>query len=202
MTDPSVERVSVVVLAKHSGAAKSRLQLSRDEARQVALGLAAATVRTALDANTVGAVLVVTGDPAVAVDALETGADVVLEARPQGMNRAAALGRRRALDARPDAPVAILVADLPCLRPGDLDDAVEEFREHDVPIYVADRQGTGTTFLIHGPYQGPGFGFGRHSALMHRRLGFREAVTAPRGLRADLDTPADLEQLGRSMHLG
>jgi 2-phospho-L-lactate guanylyltransferase len=202
VTDRGVEQASVVVLAKHSEGAKSRLQLPREEARQVALALAAATVRTALAANTVGAVLVVTGDPAVAVDALEAGADVVLEACPLGMNRAADLGRRRALAALPDAPVAILVADLPYLRPSDIDIAVKAFHEHRIPIYVADRQGSGTTFLIHGPHQDPEFGFGPHSALIHRRLGYHEAVTAPRGLRADLDTPADLDQLGGSTLLG
>jgi 2-phospho-L-lactate guanylyltransferase len=194
--DRGFERASVVILAKHSAAAKSRLRLPPGEARQVALLLASATVRTALAANTVGAVLVVTGDPAIALDALEAGADVVLEPLPLGMNRAAALGRRRALDIRPEAPVAILVADLPHLRPRDIDVAVAEFDERKVPTYVADNQRTGTTFLIHGPDQHPGIGFGEQSASMHRRLGYREAITAPYGLRADLDTPEDLEQLG------
>jgi len=144
-------------------------------------------------------------DPELPADAyfeLVTGADVVSEACPLGMNRAADLGRRRALDDRPDAPVAILVADLPYLRPNDIDIAVKAFQEHCVPIYVADRQGRGTTFLIHGPYQDPEFRFRPPFCADTSAAGYREAVTAPCGLHADLDTPADLDQLGGSILLG
>ena len=190
-----VEGISVVILAKHSSAAKSRLGLPPDAARRTALLLAATTIRTALAADSVGAVMVVTSDQTIAADAIESGADVVPEPRPLGMIRAAALGRQHALDARPHAPVAILVADLPCLRPQDLDVAVEEFQENGVPIYVADHHGCGTTLLIHGPDQMLGIGFGHQSASMHSHLGYREARRPGRGLRTDLDTPEDLARL-------
>ena len=192
---------SLLVLAKDSRAAKTRLQLPREEARLLALRLAASTVRACLAAETVGTAFVVTSDPAIARDAREAGAEVVAEPRPLGMNRAAALGRRRALDVRPDAPVAVVVADLPELHPGDLDVVVREFLATGSPLYVPDHEGTGTTFLAHGPATCPGFGFGRHSAAMHHRLGYRRASTGPPSLRRDLDTAEDLAALSMSAAL-
>lgn len=195
MTGVERERPSLVVLAKDASLAKTRLGLPREEARHVALLLAAATVRAGVEAETTGAVLVVTGDPDIAVDARQAGADVVLEPRPLGMVRAAARGRERAFAARPTSPVAFVVADLPCLRPADIDAVVGEFLTHGAPMYVADHRGTGTTFLVHGAGRWTGIGFGRHSASMHRRLGYSESAVAPPGLRFDLDVQEDLERL-------
>ncbi len=197
MTAALVSRVSVVVLAKHADHAKSRLGLPPEEARRTALGLASSTVRTALAAESVGTVLVVTSDPDIASDALEAGAQVVDEGRPLGINMAAVLGRREAFEASPNAPVAILVADLPYLRPQDIDAAVAEFTELDQPLFVADRHGSGTTFLIHSRGQMMGMAFGHHSASMHRRLGYGEARLPERGLRVDLDTAEDLKEMAR-----
>jgi 2-phospho-L-lactate guanylyltransferase len=188
-------RASVVVLAKDSRFAKTRLGLPSDEARRLAVRLAGSTVRAALAAETVGSVLVVTGDPGIAVDAVGAGAVVVTEPRPLGINRAADLGRRRALELRPHAPVAIIVADLPALRPSDVDAVVTEFLGHGRPLFVADAEGVGTTFLIHGPRRSLGYGFGRGSAAMHVRLGYQPARTSPYALCRDLDTPEDLADL-------
>lgn len=195
MTGPCHPGVSLLVLAKHSQDAKSRLRLPAYQARQLALDLAASTVRVALAAETVDIVLVVTSDECIAQDALASGARVVTEPRGLGMNRAADLGRRRALELRPHAPVAVVVADLPRLRPTDLDEVVRDHRAGGSPLYVVDDVGTGTTFVIHGAHQRPGFGFGRDSALMHERLGYRCAASSSRSLRWDLDTPEDLEAL-------
>lgn len=183
--------VSLIVLAKDSRAAKTRLELPRHEARQLALRLAASTVRAGLASEYVGAVFVVTSDPDISRDALLEGAHVVAEPRPLGMVRAAALGRQRVLESRPDAPVAIIVADLPELEPTDLDTVVREFLVTRSPLFVADHQGTGTTFLIHPPEECPGISFGRNSAAMHERLGYRRAVASPASLRRDLDTAED-----------
>lgn len=195
-------RATVVILAKDSRSAKTRLQLPRDGARQVALHLASATVRAALAAEHVGAVLVVTGDPEIALDALDAGADVLVEPRPLGMNRAAELGRRHALAQTPGAPLAAMVADLPYVRPGDIDRVVAEFCEMGQPLFVADRMGSGTTFLIHGSDQALGFGFGLRSAVMHGRLGYRESLAAPSGLRTDLDSREDLARLVGRLYRG
>lgn len=186
--------ISLVILAKDSQAAKTRLPVSRADARELALRLAAGTIRAGLDAATVGTVLVVTSDPDIAADALAVGAHVVSEVRPLGMNRAAALGRSAARAWRPEAPVAICVADLPDVGPADLNAAVDEFRTTGLPMFVPDREETGTTVVIHGDRQSPGFGFGRGSALMHERLGYRRAKRATLALRWDLDTAEDLKR--------
>jgi 2-phospho-L-lactate/phosphoenolpyruvate guanylyltransferase len=200
--DPQGRRATVVILAKDSRSAKTRLQLPREGARQVTLHLASDTVRAALAADRVGAVLVVTGDPEIALDALDAGADVLAEPRPLGMNRAAELGRRRALALTPSSPLVTMVADLPYVRPGDIDCVVAEFCEIGQPLFVADRIGSGTTLLIHGSDQGPGFGFGLRSAVMHGRLGYRESQAAPAGLRTDLDSREDLARLVGRLYRG
>jgi 2-phospho-L-lactate guanylyltransferase len=185
--------ISLGVLAKDTHAAKTRLPVPRDEARRLALRLAARTVRAGLAAETVGAVLVVTSDPEIARDASGVGADVVAEIRPLGMNRAASLGRRHALSSRPGSPVAVMVADLPELDPQDLDVAVREFHEIGRPMFVPDLEGTGTTFVVHEPARFLGYAFGRGSAAMHERLGYQRAARSPRSVRCDLDTAEDLE---------
>jgi 2-phospho-L-lactate guanylyltransferase len=195
MTAIRDRRTSVVVLAKDSRFAKTRLGLPREEARRLAVHLAGSTVRAALAAEAVGTVLVVTGDPAIARDAVRRSAEVVAEPRPLGMNRAAELGRRRALELRPHAPVAIVVADLPALRPSDVDAVLTEFLRDGAPLFVADAEGVGTTFLVHGPDRPLGYGFGRGSAAMHHRLGYVPAGTSPYALCHDLDTPEDLVDL-------
>ena len=184
--------VSYVVLAKEVREAKTRLGLDRDAAADVALELARRTVRAALAATSSGLVLVVTSDPTIALDATGLGAEVAWEGRPLGINRAAALGRDRVLAECPLGPIAILVADLPRLRPEELDRAAEEFRRRQRPVFVADHTGEGTTLLMHGPDSRPSIGFGRSSALMHTRLGYEPVRASVCGLRADLDTPQDL----------
>jgi len=193
---------TVVILAKDSRSAKTRLQLPREGARQVALHLASATVRAVLEAEHVGAVLVVTGDPEIALDALDAGADVLVEPRPLGMNRAAELGRRQATALAPGSALATMVADLPYLRPGDIDSVLAEFWETGHPLFVADRMGSGTTLVVHRPDVGPGFGFGPRSAVMHGRLGYRESLAAPSGLRTDLDSREDLARLVGRLYRG
>ena len=191
--------VSVVIPAKDLGTAKSRLRLPDQDRRRIALQLVTTTVRAALDASGVGLVMVVTSDVRIAAETGRLGAVTVPEPAPIGLNHAARLGRRRALALRPHSPVAILVADLPLLEPGDLDAAVAQFHVRGDPLSVADRHGTGTTMLIHGPRDAPDIRFGKGSAAAHLRAGFRGAEGELARLRRDLDVPADLpESFGSS----
>lgn len=192
MNEPTGRGTSVVVLAKDTRTAKTRLSLAPEDARRLALRLAATTVRSCLAAETVEAVLVVTSDPDIARDASAAGAQVVAERRPLGMDRAAALGRRRALAARPASAVAVIVADLPELRPGDVDTFVREFLVAQRPMFVPDMDGAGTTCVIHGHGPWPGVSFGRGSAGRHMELGYVRSADAPPSLRRDLDTADDL----------
>lgn len=191
------EPVSVVVLAKERHSAKTRLPVDRTTARKIALRLALHTVSAAGKAGTTGRVFVVTSDMVIAHESATLGTVVVPERRPLGMNKAAELGRRQALRDHPARPVMVLVADLPYLMPVDLEEAVAEFRERQEPLYVADFRGTGTTCLIHSPRQGMGIGFGRDSASLHYRMGYRPATRQVAGLRTDLDIGEDLLGLPR-----
>jgi 2-phospho-L-lactate guanylyltransferase len=190
--DGSRHAVSVVIPAKGLGTAKSRLGLPDPDRRRIALRLVTTTVRAALDASSVGTVLVVTSDVEIAAETGRLGAVTVPEPPPFGLNAAARLGRRRALALCPNSPVAILVADLPLLEPADLDTAVAQFRVGGDPLSVADRQRTGTTMLIHGPQDAPEIQFGKGSAAAHLRAGFRSAEGDLAGLRTDLDVLGDL----------
>jgi 2-phospho-L-lactate/phosphoenolpyruvate guanylyltransferase len=188
----SLQPLSVVIPVKETWRAKSRLDLDPSVRPLVARRVALATTQAALDSAAVGAVWVVTRDEQVAALVRELGAGVVPEEGVSGLNAAADLGRRRALESRPDAPVGILVADLPLLRSSDLDRAMAEFRRHGESMRVADHHGVGTTLLVQGPQDWPGIGFGGSSAELHLRLGYRSWDEAPPGLRHDLDTLADL----------
>ncbi|GAA1942101.1 NTP transferase domain-containing protein [Nocardioides hwasunensis] len=187
---------SAVVLAKDSRIAKTRLGLDVRLTREVALQLAASTVRAALGATTIGQVVVVTSDPAIARDSRRVGARVVLEPRPLGLVRAASLGRHRALEWRPRSPVVLMVADLPRLASYDLDRVVTSQEAACRPVFVPDRDGVGTTALLHGADVRPGIAFGPESASRHRGLGYTELLDAPSGMREDLDTPDDLHRSG------
>ena len=195
-------RATVVILAKDSRSAKTRLQLPREGSRQVALQLASCAVRAAGAAERVGAVLVVTGDPEIAVDALNAGADVLAEPRLLGMNRAAELGRRQALALGPTSAIATMVADLPYVRPGDIDRVIAEFWETGQPLVVPDPGGSGTTVLVQGPDQGRGIAVGPRSAPKHRPLGYRKSQAATRELRTDLDSREDLVRLAGRLYRG
>lgn len=162
---------TIVVPVKGTADAKSRFG---DDARRLALAEAMAldTVEAALQ---VAPVLVV-GGPGAAAFAL-LGARVLLEHAGDGLNGAIA----RALSTI-DGSAAVLLADLPALRPDDLEPALVE------NIMVADADGTGTT-LITGRV--PAFGAG--SRARHAALGYRELDLPPTsGLRLDVDSPAAL----------
>jgi 2-phospho-L-lactate guanylyltransferase len=189
----------LVVLAKDTKWAKTRLGIERARARALAVLLAGRTVLKAMDSARIESVFVVTSDPQISVDAVRLGANLVPERRPLGINQAADLGRRWVLERRPDDPVGIVVADLPVVQSADFDAIAEEYYDGRVPLFVPDHRGEGTTMLVHGPAERPGRAFGLHSADMHRRLGYEPATRAERGLRLDLDTADDLALLAREL---
>lgn len=168
---------TIVVPVKGTAAAKSRF--GDDERRlQLAEAMALDTVAAALPT---GRVLVV-GGPGVSGAFAELGAAVMLEHQGDGLNGAIA----RAI-ATIDGPVAVLLADLPALRPEELEAALLE------NVMVPDADGTGTT-LITGRV--PAFGGGSREA--HRALGYRELdLPATSGLRLDVDSPEALGAIPR-----
>ncbi|ROS28055.1 2-phospho-L-lactate guanylyltransferase [Cellulomonas sp. PhB150] len=208
----------VVVPVKVATAGKTRLSGVLDDRVRAALvrAMALDTVDAALAASRVGHVLVVTADPELRAAAGRFG--VVDEpglggegprapaASPDSGRAASAVspldaavlaGVAAARSRVPGAAVAMLLGDLPALRPDDLDAALDLAAA--VPLgYVADAEGTGTTMLTAARGETPQPRFGAGSAAAHGSVGHVPlAVPGSSSLRRDVDLPADLEEIAR-----
>jgi 2-phospho-L-lactate guanylyltransferase len=162
---------SVVVPAKRLAVAKTRLRPVTEGTSGVAhqelvLALLADTVSAATACPSVGAVLVVTDDPAAAAVARALGAVPVGDEPDNGLNPALAHGARQA----GGTAVAALSSDLPALRPAELERALAAAATSGPRCFVPDAHGTGTTLLTAvGTHLAPRFGPG--SAAAHRASG-------------------------------
>jgi 2-phospho-L-lactate guanylyltransferase len=133
------------------------------------------------------------GSPVLAVPAagLPTRARIVVaaETAPAGLNAAIRTGLEAAGAARPRA---VLLGDLPALRPADLDAALALARGTDRG-FVPDAEGAGTTLLTARADIPLSPAFGRDSAARHRAAGHADLVVAETStLRRDVDTAAQL----------
>jgi 2-phospho-L-lactate guanylyltransferase len=118
------------------------------------------------------------------------GADEVIVQSAPGLNAALREAAAVAATRWPDDAIAALVGDLPALHPDELADALGAAAA--VPRgFVADHTGTGTTLLTARPGAALSPAFGPGSAETHRAGGAVQ-LDAGRGLRQDVDTPADL----------
>jgi 2-phospho-L-lactate guanylyltransferase len=180
------------------GGPRAKSRLGGLAAGGAAGGLALAVALDCLDAvrgcPRVGAVVVVTGDPLVAAAVRAPGGVRVVGDPGAGLDAAAAAGLA-ALG--PGRPRAVLLADLPCLRPHDLGAALDaadaQLAAGRAAAVVPDAAGTGTVLLAQGPGPVRPTRFGPGSAAAHAADGaVRLELALPR-LRRDVDTPADLE---------
>ncbi len=184
---------TVVLPIKGGPRAKSRL----GGAPALALALAADCLDAVLGCSEVTRVLVVSADPRVAELARTAGAEVVTERRPgAGLVPALRDGIRASGERR--GPVALLLGDLPALRPADLRAALHAVAaalagRPQVPMAaVPDTEGSGTVLLAARDAAALDPAFGPGSAAEHVRRGaLRLDLDLPR-LRRDVDTPADL----------
>jgi 2-phospho-L-lactate/phosphoenolpyruvate guanylyltransferase len=204
--------VDLVVPVKELRRAKSRLapavaglpgdDAAREQAhRALALALARDTLAAARAATRTGRLVVVTAEPPERLGPERMGppdgAWETVRDTGGGLNAALRRGadhlRRTGSHAH---AVAVLQADLPALRPDELDDALihaaARFAEGAPAAFVADHAGTGTTLLVAAPGHPlrPRFGVG--SAEAHAASGAVALDGAWPGLRGDVDTPADL----------
>ncbi len=184
----SEARWTVVMPVKRLPAAKSRLRgaLPGVPHEELALALAADTLRAARACPAVAGVLVVTDDARVRAAAGAAGARVAADPGA-GLNAAF---RHGAAVAGPRAAVAGLTADLPALRPAELAAALRATQG--VRGFVADAPGGGTVLLAApaGVPLAPLFGPG--SAAAHAASGALPLAGDWPSLRRDVDTPADL----------
>lgn len=186
-------RFGVVVPVKPPKIAKSRLGGLGDDVRQeLAAAFAADTVAAALAASSVDVVLAVTDDHRLAAELRDLGAEVMPDVAVDDLNaslvQAVAELVRRAPGLRP----AAICADLPALRPTELDRALAATLPHDL-AFVADADGIGTTLLSAAARADFRPGFGPGSRLVHLDHGAVEVETdGIDSVRRDVDTPHDL----------
>ena len=193
---------SLVIPVKVLARAKSRLTGLAGPARSaLALAMAADTVSAAAACPAVGAVVVVTDDEEAASVLSGLHAVIVPDEPAAGLNPALAHGAAAAAARWPASGVAALAADLPALRPEELDRGLRAAAQWP-EAFVADAAGTGTTLYAARPGTAFRPRFGAGSAGRYRRGGAVEVMLADvPSLRSDVDTPDDLRQAA-SLGLG
>lgn len=183
-------RVGLVIPVRGGDRGKSRLGLEQPRRSALAAAFALDTVAAARAAARVGEIVVVgaLAEPLEGVRVVADPGEGLLAAVAAGL---AALSASIAEGAGA-APTAVLLGDLPALRPVELDDALTAAARRD-RAFVPDAEGSGTSLIVaragvpHAP------AFGPESAARHRAAGYVElALPASSGLRRDVDT---LEQL-------
>ena len=184
---------TVILPLKGGPGAKSRLGAPSALATAIALDCLDAV----LAAERVDAVVVVTPDPQLAAEAITAGARVQAESAPGGGLLAAVADGLRTVRGR----CAVLLGDLPALRPEDLGLALELAAgllnrspggSRPPMAFVPDAEGTGTVLLTALTPAAMRPSFGPASANAHQAVGaLRMDVDLPR-LRRDVDTQADL----------
>ena len=194
--------MDLVIPVKPLQAAKTRLRGVADRGvgdpgahAALALALAHDTVAAVLAARAVRRLLVISSDPVVAAELAAVGVEVAPDVAGE-LNAALVHGSAILRAGDPHTPVGALQADLPALRPSELDEALHDaatlFASGARRAFCPDAQGTGTTLLLAagGAALIPRFGAG--SAARHRASGAVPLAAAGPGLRRDVDTGDDL----------
>lgn len=198
----------LVMPVKGGRGAKSRLGHLLQRLPGLPEVIALDSVEAALACRSVASVHVVCADVGRGERLAALGAVVVRETAPGGGLLPALDDGLSSLedDGRGGGRVAVLLADVPCLLPGDLAEALAEAAavlDAGHQATVPDAEGTGTVLLAGRLLRAGGSPgdagvlrprFGPGSALAHRRDGARPVGLALPRLRRDVDTPAELEQ--------
>lgn len=186
-----------MVPVKRLTVAKSRLRgaLPGVPHEELALALAADTLRAVLACPAVAEALVVTDDHRVARAARAVGARTLADLPDAGLNAAFRHGAAQT----PARWVVGLTADLPALRPDELAAALLAAQRGPTGVrrFVADAPGTGTVLLAAPPGVDldPRFGIG--SAVAHEVSGALPLTGDWPSLRRDVDTAGDLADAAR-----
>jgi 2-phospho-L-lactate/phosphoenolpyruvate guanylyltransferase len=187
----------VVLPVKHARHGKRRLSgapLGEGAGQRSALARAIATdALTATRAcRAVSELVVVTADPVVA-DLARGAGDDVLSGDDRGLDEAVRAGLTEAARRWPQLGRAVLLADVPALRPEQLELALRAAAAHP-SCFVPDLDGGGTVLLTARPGVDPRPAFGPGSAARHERLGAVRLDLDLPALRRDVDTLDDLRQ--------
>ncbi|WP_028932520.1 2-phospho-L-lactate guanylyltransferase [Pseudonocardia spinosispora] len=196
--------VDLMIPIKSLSRAKTRLRGAADDGigeatahARLALALSRDTVAAARAARSVRRVVAITSDPEVTAVLTADGVPVLADLPQHDLNGALAYGAEVLRTNGPQQPVAALQADLPALRPDELDQALHQaiaaFRiGRAMRAYCADAPGVGTTLLVCAPWVALEPRFGGHSAEAHENAGALPLIGDWPGLRRDVDTPSDL----------
>jgi 2-phospho-L-lactate/phosphoenolpyruvate guanylyltransferase len=199
-------KATAVLPVKRFDAAKQRLAAGIDDERRVAL--VAAMLEDVLEAigeaRSIERTLIVTDDPLARGIVASAAAEVLPDPADGGHVGAALAGIARAEADAADC-VVLLPGDCPLLEPRELDRLLTGLPAQYVAI-VPDRHGTGTNALALRPPGAirPAFGEGscaRHVAAA-REAGIPFGVEELGSLALDLDTPADVVALTRTLESG
>ncbi len=192
-----MKRPQFVVLlpVKAPALGKSRLRVPEHLRPGLATAFALDALHSARSTPEVIEVVVVTSDPGFASTCAALGVASLPDA-DGGLN-ASLVGAAAAIAARrPTAVPVALCADLPCLRPDDLTEALAQVT--DGAWFVADAEGTGTTMYA-APYDVFEPRFGTASRAAHRAAGATDVLGELPTLRRDVDDEATLAE---AMRLG
>lgn len=183
-----VSQYAVLLPVKPPAIGKSRL-LGVADRRALAEAFALDTVAACIAASSVAEVLVVTDDAPFSARLTGLGTNAIPDGVAGDLNgtlrQAAAEAHRRWPGLRPVA----ICADLPALRPADLDDVLLRAGPH--PAFVPDAAGVGTTLYVAAYDEfDPRFGPGSREA--HLDAGALEIADAAPSVRRDVDDADDL----------
>lgn len=196
MRTPTDRGWRVVVPVKGQLSAKSRLHPPAGVRRSdLAHAFALDTLDAVHTCMPVGHLLVVTSDLPTSAWAAERGVPVLPD--PGGGLNDAVRGGIAAIHRDDDGPTAVLLGDLPSLRPEDLAAALGACSAHE-RAFVPDAEGTGTVLLAARSAMELRPRFGAGSALAHVRHHARLELDLP-SLRSDVD---DDRALARAVSLG
>lgn len=187
-------RWTIVVPVKTLIRAKTRLAVAAGPYRtDLAVAIATDTVSAALRCPLVARVVVVTADPVPARRLARLGAQVVGDP-DRGLNAALRHGAAEAVRLAPADAVGALQADLPALRPGELETVLTAAAGFE-QSFVPDAAEVGTTF--YGVRPGVPFrpAFGGASRTRHLTGGAKELILdGISSVRRDVDTVTDLRE--------
>lgn len=197
----SSEEFCVIVPVKPPARGKSRLLGLDDSTRaELAEAFALDTIAAARAAERVSAVLVVTDDHVLAGRLVREGCAAIPDGVTGDLNASLVQAAAEAVRRRPAARPVALCADLPALRPDELDAALAAAADQapDRAAFVPDARGTGTClYTAPGPEFAPRFG--EDSAQAHLAAGAVRLDGEWPHLRRDVD---DLIDLGLALGLG
>ena len=192
-------RYAVLVPVKPPAFAKSRLASVGDPGRvDLAAAFAADTVAAALDCPAVARVLVVTDDHVLARSMSDLGAAVLPDGISDDLNGTLVQAAAEMHRQHPSLGLVALCADLPALRPEQLDEALGS-ADPTRMSFVADREGEGTTAVVAPAVETFRPAFGEGSRRRHLAAGAVEIVVDVPTLRRDVD---DADDLAEALQLG